>query len=118
MAAKTNTTPVQTLAQRKAELDAAFHAGTKSERSALMYANGLRKAREDKGYGRAAVAKALGITAAEWWVAEFVLVAGSPEHKAIAAKVAALPTLKKDKAPAKPATKGKAAPAATAKDLI
>lgn len=101
MATKTNTAPTQTLAQRKAVLDAEFHAGTKAQRQALMYANGMRAARENKGYGRAAVAKALGITAAEWWLAEFVYATGTPEHKAIAAKVAGLPTLKKVAAPAK-----------------
>jgi hypothetical protein len=71
-----------------------------------MYANGVRKAREDKGYGRAALAKALSITAAEYWVAEFVLEAGSPAAKAFLARVAGLPSIKKD---------GKATPAPTTK---
>lgn len=93
------------LTARKARLDAAFHSGTKATRQALMAHNGLRAAREAKGYGRAAMAKALGITPAAWWVAEFVLVPGTPEHKRMAALVKALPALGKGGSTTAPATK-------------
>jgi hypothetical protein len=114
MAVKT----VQTLAERKAERDELFRAGTKAQRTALMSENGLRAAREAKGYGRAAVAKALKISPADWWLAEFVFVAGSPEHKAMQTRIAGLPSIKKGGTPAPDTTtkaKAKAAPKATTK---
>lgn len=57
----------------------------------LTYANGLRKARQAKGYGRVAIAKALGLTNGQWWAFEANAIPGSDEYRRILARVEALP---------------------------
>lgn len=79
------------LEARKRMLDAQYEAGTKAERLALTYANGLRAAREAKGYTRESVRNALGVTSSQWWLMEFVLEPGTAEHSEAIARVADLP---------------------------
>jgi len=83
----------------------------------LMYANGLRAARELKGYGRVQVAAALGITTSAWWNLEFN--GKGDEVTKTLAKVQALPQAGKPRGPlavTKPAPTGKGK--AQAADLI
>jgi len=80
------------------------------------YANGLRKAREEKGYGRVQIAKALEITTSAWWKLETT--AEGKELKDTLAAIKALPTAVKPAREKKAATKApakKAAAKATAK---
>ena len=88
----------KTLKQIKAEKDALYDAGDRASRDVQMRANGLRNLWESKGYNRVSVTKALGLSSREAWVYEFVLDAGTPEHKAALAHVQALPTVAKSAA--------------------
>lgn len=82
----------------------------KEEAKAASYANGLRKAREDKGYGRVAVAEALDITPGAWWKLEHE--AEGKELKEVLASIKALPAAAKpERKKAEP--KAKAATATT-----
>lgn len=55
---------------RKARIDEVWTV-SKAVRQAVMSANGIRKAREARGYGRQAMAKALDMSKAEQWTAEW-----------------------------------------------
>lgn len=69
------------------------------------YANGFRKAREDKGYGRVAAADALGITTSALWKLEH-----EAEGKELAAAIKELKALpqapKAERKKAEPKAKG------------
>ena len=76
----------------------------------------FRRIRQEKGYGRVAMAAALGITTSAWWKVENHTDPNSTEGKAMLAKVQALPSLKAV-APTADA-KGKAPAKASKSDLI
>jgi len=73
-----------------------------------------RRLRQEKGYGRVALAAALGITTSALWKIENHTPASSPEGKAALKALRALPSVKAKAAPAKAA---KATPAA-ASDIL
>lgn len=78
-----------------AALVAAGHKGGRSGAvTPLTYANGVRQARQAKGYGRAAIAKALGLTNGQWWAYEANAVPGTAHHAMVLAAVASLPNAK------------------------
>lgn len=73
-----------------------------------------RKIRQEKGYGRVALAAALGITTSALWKLENNTPDNTPEGKAALKALRALPSLKGGKPAAKPASK----PAAAASDIL
>lgn len=91
----------------------------KAVRATLMAANGLRAAREAKGYGRAAIAVALGITTAQWATLEIDMPGGTAQVAAVRKAIEGLPSVKRTKETTKvadkPAPKGKATPKVTGK---
>lgn len=109
-------TTYPTIAEMKKVADERYNTGTRADRDALLYANGLRTAWEAKGYGRATVRAALGIEQATLWVWELVLPVGHPDHAKAVKAIAALPdspakVAKDAKAKAKADSKAKASAA-------
>jgi len=86
-------------------LDEAYAKGTKATRAAQYAANGLLTARKGKGFGRAALAKALGVPEKAVWHAEYYLPAKGQATVAWSKAIQALPAVVK--ATPKPPVKGK-----------
>lgn len=85
------TTDTTVVKYARTQADDDYDKGNKDSRTALLYKNGLRKAWEAKGYGRATARTALDVPQATLWHWELRVVAGTPDHKAAMAAIKALP---------------------------
>lgn len=97
MAAKTTSTTTRKAQAplTREEKDALYANGTRADRDNLYRVNGALAARKAKGYGRAALAKALGIPEKTVWHAEFYLDKGTPELATWMGLIEALPAASK-----------------------